>query len=197
MGWVLIAIALLFNQGAQAADISLVADGTPDYPAIVLINGKLDRDSAGVEIETFGTISSAQRYGAVIVLESPGGTITTAIAIGREIRQRGYSTLVADNAFCASTCGLIWVAGKERFPGPRARVGFHAAKEPNGEVSAHGNAVVGAYLHEMGITNMQVISHLTKVTPSGMTWLSLDEAKRLKIDVKPLRGDLAMRTTRR
>jgi hypothetical protein len=123
---------------------------------------------------------------------------TAAIEIGHAIRQHGFSTMVADNATCTSACGLIWLAGKERFIGPRARIGFHAARDTRDRsVSAQGNAMIGAFLYEMGITDMTTIARLVSAPPNEMTWLRFEEMARWKIDAKLLRGDLAMRTTRR
>jgi hypothetical protein len=93
---------------------------------------------------------------------------------------------------------MIWLAGKERFVSPRARIGFHASKDArDNTVSATGNAVMGAYYYEMGITNMTTIARLVTSPPNEMFWVKFDDLARLKIDAKLLRGDLAMRTTRR
>jgi hypothetical protein len=67
--------------------------------------------------------------------------------------------------------------------GGNARIGFHAAGDKT-EVSSYGNAVIGAYLYELGITDFNVIIHLTKASPYSMTWLTMADAIRWKIDAK-------------
>jgi hypothetical protein len=78
------------------------------------------------------------------------------------------------------------------------QLGFHASKDiRDGTVSATGNAITGAYLYEMGITDILTIARLVNSPPSGMTWLGVVELARWKIDAELLRSDLAMRTTPR
>ena len=54
------------------------------------------------------------------------------------------STAVADYALCASGCSLTWLAGKDRFTGTGARVGFHAARlnDTSSEIASGAKAVV-------------------------------------------------------
>ena len=76
-----------------------------------------------------------------------GGMTWTALQIGKIIQQHGFSTAVVDEAVCASSCALIWLAGKERFMAPTSRIGFHAsstAETAGVEVSSYSNAVIGA-----------------------------------------------------
>ena len=69
-----------------------------------------------------------------VLIDSPGGSITPAIAIGRLVRARGLRVEVARvadgrptdaSASCASACVLVLAAGTSRGVGPAARVGVH------------------------------------------------------------------------
>lgn len=69
-----------------------------------------------------------------ILIDSPGGSIAPAMAIGRLIRARGLAVevaRVADGkptgaaASCASACVLVLAAGTSRLVSPAARVGVH------------------------------------------------------------------------
>lgn len=69
-----------------------------------------------------------------VLIDSPGGSIGPAIAIGRLIRARGLKVEVARvtggaptdvDASCASACVLVLAAGTSRIVGPAARVGVH------------------------------------------------------------------------
>jgi hypothetical protein len=188
------AFACLLPYTAQAAEISVTAEGGPDHPALILIKGQIAKDDAAANAMTFKVIAGAQKHGALVFLDVIGGSVIAAIEIGRSIRANGFSTLVGDNATCSSACGLIWLGGKERFLGPHAQVGFHAARVgTTNEVSSVGNALIGAYLYEIGITNVRTIAFLTMASPQTMNWVTLDTTDaRLWFDIKPLKGELAL-----
>src|SRR5262249_53192543 len=108
----------------------------------------------------------------------------TALSIGRIIQRHGFSTAVGDNAVCTSACALVWLAGKERFMAPTAHIGFHSAstpEKPGVDISPNGNALVGAYLYEIGVRAPATISYLTKASPQSMTWLTMTDAIRYGI----------------
>lgn len=113
----------------------------------------------------------------MVFLDSAGGIIQSGLAIGRLIRANRLDTVVPNRAICFSTCGLIWLAGGERWIGDGARVGFHAAstRTPRtrgaGRVSSSGNALVGAYLGGLGMNDFQ-IGTLTEASPGRMLVLN-------------------------
>lgn len=63
---------------------------------------------------------------AIVITTGPGGSVGAAIAIGTEIRNRGWATLVPGGASCASACSMIWLAGARRLLADGGRIGFHA-----------------------------------------------------------------------
>ena len=72
-------------------------------------------------------IAAAERCGSnVIVMQSmPGGSVTDAIAIGEAVRSREYVTAMLPNSLCASACGLIYLAGVQRYWRPNGRFVIH------------------------------------------------------------------------
>jgi len=61
-----------------------------------------------------------------LLLESPGGSLSEGIEVGREVSDRGLRTVTRYE--CASACALIFLAGRERvLVGSRAKIGFHQA----------------------------------------------------------------------
>ena len=114
-------------------------------------------------------------------LNSPGGSLLSALQMGAYVRDNGYSTLVRDESTCASACALLWLAGRNRVAGRRAAIGFHAASV-NGSVVSDGNAVVGAYLSQLGLS-LDAVVKLTQSSPDDMYWLKLNDAKALGIDL--------------
>ena len=65
-----------------------------------------------------------QRRGArikTVVLYSPGGSVRDAIAMGRLIRDKKYTTEVEEGRYCASACPLVFAGGiGENAPAVRA-----------------------------------------------------------------------------
>jgi hypothetical protein len=184
--FMMVAFALcLTQQTTQAADISVIENETPDHPALILIKGPFLKDEGQKDIGKFMGLVAARKKPPVVLLDGPGGVAWTGLQIGRLIRRYGCLTAVADNTQCTSACALAWLGGKERYMGANARIGFHAASvTDNSDASASANAVIGAYLHEVGITDFNAIIFLTKAGPQSITWLNLSDAIRYRISVK-------------
>ena len=78
-------------------------------------------------------------------------------------------------------CGLIWLAGSTRYVGAAANIGFHgvyAAK--TGNPTAIGNALVGAYLRDLGLS-YDSIMWMVKAPAAKMDWLTSAKAEELGI----------------
>ncbi len=83
---------------------------------------------------THGTAEAFRRFDEVqgktaqiVLLDSPGGLVQEAIALGRYIRERGLSTLVYKDGLCASACPLAYAGGVERLAAEQAWIGVHRA----------------------------------------------------------------------
>lgn len=136
----------------------------------IVILGEINRET----LERFNeALRQAPR--ARVVLDSPGGQVFPALEIGRIIRERRLATLIPERGQCASSCGLIWLAGAPRELGPQAVVGFHAAatvsESGRRSVSAPGNAIIGGYLRELGFGD-EAIFEMTRAPPRGMNWFN-------------------------
>jgi hypothetical protein len=99
-------------------------------------------------------------YVKTVMLHSPGGSLSDALAIGRLIRERKFATEVADGRYCASACPLIFAGGLERRAGAKAAIGVHRAvtisSHPAGardgmEDGQRVSALAQKYLREMGV----------------------------------------------
>lgn len=122
---------------------------------------------------------------ATVVLLSPGGDLDAGIAIGKLIREYGLTTLVESRKECASACALAWLAGTPRVMAEDATVGFHAAYTEHGSemvTSATANALVGAYVSQLGFPTSVVI-YVTQADPEDMQWLTPEDAEELGIDI--------------
>ncbi|AZO23280.1 hypothetical protein EJ070_23125 [Mesorhizobium sp. M1E.F.Ca.ET.045.02.1.1] len=95
----------------------------------------------------------------VIVFNSPGGNVGSAIRLGRMIRAAGLDTLQVRQLQCASACSLAFLGGVHRIAEPGS-IGIHrpflkpADGMSNEEADARvqlGTAAVLAYVVEMGV----------------------------------------------
>lgn len=62
---------------------------------------------------------------ALVLLDSPGGSVSDALAIGRALRDIGAETRLANDAVCFSACPYIFVGGTTRSVAESARLGVH------------------------------------------------------------------------
>jgi hypothetical protein len=161
---------------SQAATISVALPNSDDQNATVTVEGMLSANDS----DQFQAKTSALSK-AIVVLRSEGGSVVARIKIGEAIRLKGFSTLVVER--CASACAIAWLGGTQRFMAAGARIGFHAAFDPQSrQETGVGNAVIGAYLNRIGLPYAAVV-YITAAAPTSMTWLTISDAKRNGIDV--------------
>ncbi len=117
-----------------------------------------------------------------IALNSPGGDVGDALAIGRLIRDRNLPVVIASGAVCLSACPYILAGGQERAVSRAAFVGVH--QHYFGENTylpafllmsniQSGQGEVMVFLGEMGIDPMMMAKAL--VTPPEDIYILLPE----------------------
>jgi hypothetical protein len=102
-----------------------------------------------------------------------------------QVRQKELVSAVAENTLCASACALAWLGGRPRLMKDTSKIGFHAAYVQSGQYkreSGVANAVVGAYLTDMGL-NVNAVRYITTPGPDEIQWLSVRDAIRVGIAV--------------
>lgn len=179
---------------------------TPPGPTVTTDRALLDAPlvvalKSGGMLELTGTIDlgSSERFAAeveargeyikVVALNSPGGSVNDAIAIGSLIREKGFATSVATGALCASSCPLVLASGTERIAGPEAAVGVHqiyarvaAGDLPTGAKAAGDamsdaqktTAVITRHLSAMGV-DPALWLHALETPPTRLYYLSAEE----------------------
>jgi hypothetical protein len=70
--------------------------------------------------------------------------------------------------------------------GTSTDIGFHAVRVSyeSTEIASGANAIVGAYLYKIGVTDFRTIGFLTSAPPQHMTWVNQRNAHIYKLDVK-------------
>lgn len=168
-----------------AAEILVVPGLSPGHHGI-LVRGPIEQ---GDDSRFFEIAEEVPR--ASVLLESPGGLVTTGISIAAEIAIRDYTTLVLDGAGCHSICAIMWVAGVRRYMSPDADISVHAAyrmrNSADGRVdtseSGMANAQIGAFLNEIGLS-ADAIRYFTFAGPSeALLNITPEIAQALSIDV--------------
>jgi len=164
---------------ATAADISVVP-GTDGRSARILLKGSFE-DGDDKKFKHL----ALDLDDAVVVLQSPGGMLGPALEIGRAIHFKGFGTTVI-NSNCASSCALVWLAGRPRSMTREANMGFHSAsetgKDGEPERSNVGNALIGAYLNSLGLSD-DVVAFVTSAGPDVVNRLTRAEANALNLPV--------------
>ncbi len=111
-------------------------------------------------------------------LHSPGGSVQDALAMSQLIRDKDLTTVVPKNAYCASSCPIVFSGGKSRVVGGAAWVGVHQIFAPPrtpGKLAdgmSQGQAItarVQQHLVEMGVDSRAWIHAME--TPSDQLYI--------------------------
>lgn len=129
-------------------------------------------------------------YIKTIVLNSPGGSVSDALAMGRLIREKKFATEVEPGKYCASSCPLAFAGGVERRAGDKATIGVHQVatlRSVTGgpirdemSVAQNISASCQRYLREMGI-DLQVWVHAMETPHDRLFIFKPDKLKALNL----------------
>jgi hypothetical protein len=134
-------------------------------------------------------VSRRGDYIKTVVLNSPGGSVADALAMGRLIRERNFATEIEPGKYCASSCPLVFAGGVERRVGDKAVIGVHqvaAIRQTGGlprdemNVAQNISARCQRYLGDMGV-NLQVWVHAMETPHDKLFVFKPDELKSLNL----------------
>jgi hypothetical protein len=149
-------------------------------------------------------------YIKTVVLNSPGGSVGDALAMGKLIREKKFATEVEAGKLCASSCPLMFFGGTERRAGDKAEIGVHqvfAASAPDptaprDEMSdaQRISARCQRYLGDMGI-NLQAWVHAMETPKDKLFIFKPDELKSMNIvttapTAEPVTSPIALPATK-
>ena len=170
-------VGVLSPASVQAAEITVRTD--PDAN-LIDISGTFVKGDAGI-LESVRQ-SIVNQNPIIVRLNSDGGKLIEGLQIGEAIRSAGYLTAIVNDAVGASTCGLVWLAGKTRYIGRKGNVGFHAACTGEGDQTREtgsGNAMIGAYLTKLGLS-YGAIYVITSAPPDQTNWLHVSDSQKIR-----------------
>ena len=131
-------------------------------------------------------------YVKTVVLNSPGGSVQDALAMGKLIREKGFATEVPADAHCASSCPLVFAGGATRIAREGASIGVHQVFALTGPgqpgLGADGgmaraqqvSAECQRYLVDMGV-DPRVWIHAMETPPERLFYFSPQELTDLKL----------------
>jgi hypothetical protein len=139
-----------------------VERGAEDAARKIAIVGEIDVTTL---VDFTQAIDEARAEGVksvLVELESPGGSLTSAMAIGELVRESGFDTGVAERGKCYSACVLILAAGVKRSVAtgkvgvhrPYYDRGLHSPDRPALTEGEYGQVVTGdvqRYFDKMGM----------------------------------------------
>lgn len=124
-----------------------------------------------------------------IALNSPGGSVFDALAIGRALRAADIATAVDDGAVCLSACPYLFIGGSDRRVEDGALFGVHQSYFGQSTVLPafmavediqRGQAEVMEYLVEMDVDPL-VMRHALATPPNEIYLLVEDELRAYRI----------------
>lgn len=142
------------------------------------------------DADRFATWLDQNRPSETLVsLDSSGGSVGDALAIGRTIRAAGYDTEVADGAVCLSACPYILAGGANRNVAPTGVVGVHQHDFGENTILPafmavrdvqRGQAGVMDYLTEMGV-DLRLMSYALRTPPEEINVLTSEVMTDLRL----------------
>ncbi|WP_417818604.1 hypothetical protein [Tritonibacter scottomollicae] len=152
---------------------------TEDLGSLLLVTGQISEGDA----EQFQTyLDSMDEVPAGVALNSPGGVVQEALALGRAIRRMEMDTAVLPGTICLSSCPYLLAGGIARRVSSAASVGMHQHYyNTPGYLPAflaveeiqHGQGRTMEYLIEMGVDPGVMVHSLN--TPPEEIYVLLDQ----------------------
>jgi hypothetical protein len=160
---------------------------------VLAVTGTIMPGSAAAFAEE---VEAYAEYVETVALDSPGGSVSDALEMGRLIRENGFGTSVKAGGLCASSCPLVFAGGTERVAAASSAIAVHqiyAATPSDSSVAsrlaAAGDAMsdaqtmtaqISRYLIEMGVDS-EVWLRALETPPDRLSYFSPQELTRLKL----------------
>jgi hypothetical protein len=136
---------------------------TREADGVLRATGRIVQGSANAFESALARASQPVR---AVVIDSPGGSLEDAMAMGRLARERQLAIEVKDGGVCASSCPLFLAGGVERTIGAKAAIGLHQFYATTGG----GNGVAAA-LSSAQATAARIGHHLVALDVDPALWL--------------------------
>jgi hypothetical protein len=134
-------------------------------------------------------IAKRGSYVKTVVLHSPGGSVSDALAMGRLIREKKFATEVEKGKSCASSCPLVFAGGIDRRAGQNASIGVHQVSALSAgplsgadgmENAQQISAACQKFLRDMGI-DLEVWVHAMETPKDELYYFRPEEMLALRL----------------
>lgn len=181
----LAAAIMLLPQMAGAADMTFDIGKTKSGDEFLIADGSIS-DLTPYLLNAI--LSSGRWKDGLVVLNSKGGSVVSALAMGRILREQGMATMVKPGDICMSACAYLFLGGDERFVPKGAALGMHRFRFSNDEadkktLTNEAQSLSGAlieYFVEMGISP-EALAAAMRAKPEDMYVFSQEEMQRYRI----------------
>lgn len=184
------ALSLSTVDAAEFRVTSHVRDGVTE--ANVVINGRIERrDGLRLEALVEDLLSSGRGLRLDAFVDSPGGDVEAAIAVGRLLRRIQANVWVSPGAQCLSSCVFLLAGGDMKLVMDGARVGIHRpyitdmSYEPSySDVQSlylRVQATARKYLQDMHL-NASLVDEMFSVPPEKMRILTKQDLERFGLN---------------
>ena len=158
---------------------------------IIYLEGPIDEDAADIFLSE---ITLRNIKNGFVYINSPGGSLLSAMKIGRLIRKYGFSTYVGKEGSdkwrsspgeCYSACVLAFIGGQFRYGKPGSKIGvhrFHSTLTTNDDmdIAQLMSATITNYLQEMGV-DVGLFDRMSKAGKNELYLLNDNELKDLRV----------------
>ena len=169
----------------------------PSRLVLTQVEGTTYRLEGGIEpgdgIRIAARLAAAEPAPETLILQSPGGSVSDALDLGRAVREAGIATQILAGEFCYSACPYVLAGGASRDIAEGGQVGVHQHYFGESTILPaafavediqRGQGEVMAYLDEMGIDPL-VMTHALSTPPDQIYVLLTEELERYKFVTKP------------
>jgi hypothetical protein len=180
--------SLLCTVSAQAATYKIVPINTGD---VIAIEGDIAYGDETVFEARLAEVANAGHTLAGIGLNSLGGNVYSSEAMAITIAKQGYSVIVAGGEYCASSCVLLFAAGKEKIAMADARIGVHGASMNGKEdaTAAKVTLLMIADLKEYGVPPA-ILGKMAMTSNKEVSWLTIEDLRSMGVKIPPAEGKM-------
>jgi hypothetical protein len=166
---------------ASAANFAMTSGCGEDHSdkscTTIDINGEIEVED-GVKWKLL--LEKMRTPRAVVILNSPGGSVGAALLIANDIFNREYDTGFREG-ICNSACTTIWLAGKTRYMSSRAALGFHQARDAvTNRKSRSGNDAAFEFYAKLKLPE-PAMRYFFSAAPNELAWVTFDKATELEL----------------
>jgi len=167
------------TQLASSQEFNVIGDGR-----FAEISGSIEADSD----ERFRSFLNSHHGIIGVRLNSPGGTVVSAISMAEEISRRKLSTFIAEDHVCASACSILFFAGYDRLA--KGRLGVHQMDDGGRSDASTLQFVLAEQLDAFQRFDVPwTVTHYMLTTPPwDMHWISDYDLEELSLN-RDLPGD--------